>query len=46
MVFLSILVEDSPSTALGHVLDGGEGVEVWEVRVVRHVEYLGRVACQ
>lgn len=35
MIFLATFVEDTPSTALWHVLDGWEGVEVRDVAVVR-----------
>ena len=37
MVLLPTLVEDAPAAALGHVLDGGEGVEVGDFGVVGHV---------
>ena len=30
VVFFAVFVEDAPSAALGHVFDGGEGVEVGE----------------
>ena len=42
MVFLAILVEDAPGAAFWHAIDGWEGVEVREVRIVRHCGGSGR----
>jgi len=36
MVFLAVLVEDTPGAALRHIFDGRERVEVGDVGVVGH----------